>query len=792
MMGNTTNYYDDETGSQALAGTDARTEKSPDPADREHEDGEVKAPMTEDALVALIEDELRNSIGYMDETSDFRRRAQYYWHGEAKEDLAPPEIEGRSQYVDRALFETIEWMMPTFMRVFTGNDCIVKFEADEPTEEQAVDDATAYVNHQIMRRNDGFTVLHDAIRSCLYQRMGIVRVYADKRWEERREVYRGLTYLQVMALENDPDVTIQEVIPTGAELGQGQPTLDSVLTTIMQLYQAHQQQAAQQGVPPMPQPVLGDMLFDVVGVENKMKIEYKCRAVMPENFYVDKFCTTIEEARFCAETNDVTLSDLRALGYPEDKIRQLSFEDNPQRWSEQYERRYYDASYDWPRGNTSNMDESQRIVTLVDAFVKVDVDGDGIAEYRHVITAGGYVFHNEIVDDHEFALFIPIRVPGKLIGICETDIVGPIQRVNTALIRQGLDNTYIANNKRHVVDETALVKGLDDWLDSTPGGTIRAKPGMKDQVFTEVTVQDISNQVLGMVQFFDQKRQAYTGVTDFNQGMSAEALSKTNVGSMGADSLMNSAMQRIEMIARTLAETGIKRMWRLMLKTVCQYQNRYDQIQVNGRWLQVDPRMWRDSYRMSISVGVGTLGKQQELSYLTQLGQVLQQAAGSTPGLVLPQNVYNMVSRIIQTMGYRDVSQFISQPPPPQPHGQGLTPDAQAVITAEQIRSQSMLEGKQMDNVTKVQLERERGMSQQAAQRERAEGQLAAAAITKLGAQVEEIQRLLQQLMPEPIDPGQLPGVGTVPGAAPVQAQNPQQSQQAPGATPQQPPRPGP
>lgn len=243
---------------------------------------------------------------------------------------------------------------------------------------------------------------------------------------------------------------------------------------------------------------------------------------------------------------------------------------------------------------------------MCETYIKVDYDGDGIAEFRRVVHAGQVVFENEVTDDHPFALFCPILMPFKAVGLGLWDLCEDLQRIRTVLTRQLLDNAYLANNPR-----TAVVDGqvnLDDLLNPRVGGVVRMKS--LEAMRTEA-VPFIGGQALSLLDHFGQIRDKRTGVTEFNQGLGADSLSKTEVGSEGAQAMMDAAMQRVEMIARVLAETGIARVWQLLLKKATQYVDRNQEVKVNGRWLRVNPREWKDKYTTVVSIGIGTANKQQ-------------------------------------------------------------------------------------------------------------------------------------------------------------------------------------
>jgi len=116
-----------------------------------------------------------------------------FYLGEARGELSPPEVQGRSKVVSKDLMDTVEWAMPSLMRMFASADDICRFEPESPEDEQRCDDATQYIGYLIHRKNNGFTVLHDAIKSALITRMGVIKVWCDKSFDERTERYQGLS-----------------------------------------------------------------------------------------------------------------------------------------------------------------------------------------------------------------------------------------------------------------------------------------------------------------------------------------------------------------------------------------------------------------------------------------------------------------------------------------------------------------------------------------------------------------------------------------------------------------------
>lgn len=54
--------------------------------------------------------------------------------GEAKGELAPPSVPGRSRVVSKDLMDTVEWAMPGLMEALSGED-IIAFEPDNEADE---------------------------------------------------------------------------------------------------------------------------------------------------------------------------------------------------------------------------------------------------------------------------------------------------------------------------------------------------------------------------------------------------------------------------------------------------------------------------------------------------------------------------------------------------------------------------------------------------------------------------------------------------------------------------------
>jgi len=351
----------------------------------------------------------------------------------------------------------------------------------------------------------------------------------------------------------------------------------------------------------------------------------------------------------------------------------------------------------------------------------VDYDGDGVAEYRRIVKAGTVVFENEIVDDHEFALCCPNLMPYKLIGLGMWDLTEDIQRIKTAVTRQYLDNMYLANNPQKVV--VAGQVNLDDLLNPRPGGIIRAE---NPDAVRELITTDIGPNAQAGISYFDTVRDNRTGIKQFSQGLVGEELSKSQIGSEGVAMLTDQADQRLELIARVIGETFISRIFRLLLKNATQYQDREAQIKVNGNWLAVDPRAWKNNYSMSVSIGIGTSSKSKQIQNAMMLLQIQQQAAQY--GLVQPQNAYSSLEDLLAAMGKKDVGRYFTAPgegPPQQDKPDPAVLKIQADSQAKQaeLQQQGQLQQAKQQGDVEVERMKQAFQAQQAEQETQLEAQ---------------------------------------------------------------------
>lgn len=662
--------------------------------------------MTDDQLRAITDGEMRQAVGFWaGKLANQRVKAMAYYYGEAKFDLAPPEVDGRSSVVSPDVRNTIESMLPQLMVKFVGGDTMVEFEAQKPGDEQAAEQATDYINHLFYVRNKGEGIAYSWMKDALLSKNGIVKVWWDTRVEETREEYIGLSDIELAQLMDDEEieVTEQSSYPDEDDAEQRQKAVEQLTQQLQQAMQAAQQdpraaQAAQQ----LQQQIAGiqaqppKLLFDVVCKRSKDAGKVCVENVPPEEFLISRKAKSIADAPFVGHRVARTASELKSMGYK--NVDQLTSDDSVAAYNlERIERLQWDDEQAYINmEQVQTMDESQRLIWVTECYVRVDWDGDGIAELRRVVRAGNQILENEPCDIAPFVSITPIPLPHKFFGLSVADLAMEGQKVNTMLLRGVLDNTWLQINGRYFAVEGQV--NLDDLLTSRPGGVVRMKgPGMAGRLD-----QGAGDSQLGMsmLEYMKGFQEDSTGWSRYNQGLDGDSLNHT---ATGVNQITNRADMRLDLIARNFSE-GFRDLFRLMLKLCSQYQQKEDIVKLRGQWVPVNPRDWRNGFETCVNVGLGTGSKDQQVSHLMAMLQ--QQQFGLQIGTANPKNVFEAQKELTKALGFKSGDKFFTDPaqnpPPQQPNPVQM--QMQVEQQKAQLKAQTDMQSKQAE----LQLERER------------------------------------------------------------------------------------
>ena len=582
-------------------------------------------------LEGIVSSAITDAASFIDsEVSPLRAKATKYYNAEPFGD----ERAGRSQVISQDVRDTVNAILPSLLRIFFGSEEVVQFVPRSAEDVPLAEQATDYIQYVIAEDNPGFLSFLGWFKDALINKTGILKYWADdsKRIESRE--FHGLDPEQVMGILSEE----------GIELVEQEEENGSISLKV-----------------------------------RKTSEEYRLRIenVPPEEFLISRDAKTLQDATIVAHRTEKTVSDLIAMGYSEDEVAQAGIGDTT---LEMNQERIARSPWNITIGSEDYSNPAQRKVAYCEAFIKVDFDGDGIAELRRICVIGTAqkIVHNELADSRPFALICPDPEPHMVIGNSIADLVMDIQRIKSQVWRLMLDSLGQAINPR-----TAVVEGqvnLDDVLNDETGGVIRMRaPGM----VTPFAQPFVGQNALPVLALLDDTREQRTGITKASQGLSADVLQSTTKAAVAAT--VTAAQEHIEMIARIFAETGVKDLYRGLLKLAATYQDKLRLIRLRNQFVPVTPSMFDPMMDISVNVGLGGGTREDKLNTLQGIAakqEAILQALGPTNPLCTLSQYANTLRKITELSGFKDASQFFNAVPGDYAPPQAETPEDPQAKTA--------------------------------------------------------------------------------------------------------------
>jgi len=621
--------------------------------------------MSEDDIQSIVSDAVSQAIDFVEgEISEDRIKAQRYFDGEV--DIG--EEEGRSKIVATKVRDTVRAIKPSLMRVFLSSENPVEYVPTSQEDVVSADQATKYAHYRFQELN-GYTLLNDAIHDALVKKTGILKAYWEDTTEATIHTYSNLTEEEMSDIVNDDDVT---VIEQSTEMKMSVDEFGmNVETPRYELKISHTKESG------------------------KMMIE----SVPPEEFFVDRNAKSVKDAYVVAHKTEMRVGDLVAMGYDFDKVSELSGNSTDDTFSdsEAFERNGYSED-----GEEQSKDPSMKLVEVTEAYMKIDVYGTGQAIMHRFILGGG----NQDLLDFEpwgevpFAVFEIDPEPHTFYGRSIADLIMNDQDSSTAMLRGMMDNVALTNSP--TIDVVDGQVNMDDVLNNEIGAIRRVKT---QGAITVNAIPFVAGQTLSAMQYLDDEIQVKTGVTKASMGLDPDALSNTTA--TAAQLTAQQGAGQVEVIARNIAEGGMKRLFKLMLSLLVENSCEETMMRLNGNYVPIDPRSWNTAMDVTVNVGLGTGQEEQKYAALNQTLQTqmqIWQAYGPTNGLVTMTGMRNTLADMLVISGVRNTDryynpmtpeqeqQLVAEQQQQQAQQPQMTPDAMAVVQAEQYKADKKAE----------------------------------------------------------------------------------------------------
>lgn len=627
--------------------------------------------MDETELQSIIGKEIDDAVDYIDNTiSPARAKATEYYRGQKFGD----EEEGRSQVVSMDVRDTVQAILPSLMRIFHGSDRTVEYSPTSEEDVAAAEQATDYANFIINKDNEGFLASYSAFKDALIRKVGVLKCWWDDQTRIEAYNYSGLDDAALAALAANPDAEI--IIQSSEPIGE-----------------------------PMQDPVTGDMMQDMV---HDVRVEYikpdgrvKLEAVPPEEFLISREAKSVSEAEYVGHRRIVTVSELISMGYSEEEVEGLASAHDDMNTN--MERRTRNPSL--TNEMNSRDDAAMRKVMYVENYIRVDYDGDGVAELRKVCTAGdgNKILMNEPCTMAPFATFCPDPEPHDMFGMSAADVVMDIQRIKSVIMRNTLDSLAMSIHPRVAVVEGMV--NIEDVMNTEVGSIIRQRAAGQVQ---PLSMPFVGQQAFPVLQYMDQVKEARTGISKASSGLDANALQSSTATAVAAT--VNAAQQHIELIARIFAETGMKQLYKLVLHLITTHQDAPRMIRLRNEFVPIDPAAWNANMDVNINVALGRGSDTERMMMLRQIGE-MQKEAMTTMGAQNPLTDISKLSNTLKAMtelaGFKDTSMFWGEPSEFVPPPQDDKPDINEMLIQVQIQQ---IQADIQKKAAELQLEREKMM----------------------------------------------------------------------------------
>jgi hypothetical protein len=587
-------------------------------------------PMDDTELQGIVAGELEDAVSYIDaDVSPIRAKGTEYYRG----DPFGNEEDGRSQVVAMEVRDTVSAMLPSLMKVFFSTENVVEFVPRGPEDVAGAQQATDYANYVFTSDNNGFMTTYALFKDSLVRKCGIAKYWWEEVEEVKIEEYSGLD-----------DQTLQVLMQEGAEVKivvsypepGAMPQMD--MTTGL----------------PMPVPMIHDVEIKRTTRDGRIRI----MAVPPEELVLDRRARSFDDAGIIAHRQMATVSDLIAMGYDQDEIEENISSTDLDSNDEYLARQPLSTTM----GSGDSLNPMQRRVLYVEAYIRVDFDGDGIPELRKVCCMGsGYtVVRNLPASYIPFVDFPcdPEPHTSPLEAMSMFDLTHDIQEIKSEIMRNTLDSLAQSIHPR-----TAVVEGqvnIDDVLNNETGAIIRMRaPGM---------VQPFSSPFVGqaafpMLDYMDQMREDRTGMSKAAMGLDPDALQSTTKAAVAAT--VSASQSRLELQARILAE-GMKKLFKGILYLITTHQDKPRMVRLRNEWVQIDPRVWDANMDVSVNIGLGNGDVNERMQAMTMIAgkqeQIMQQFGLGNP-VVTPAMYIRTIQKIVEMSGVKDASSYFQALP---------------------------------------------------------------------------------------------------------------------------------
>ena len=571
-----------------------------------------------------VEARLQNrQSGIITDSEELTRR----YNGE----LYGDEVPEKSSVVSNDVQDVVESDMPSLARNFLSAKKICVFQPTSESEEDVKEarQKTEYIDWIVRGQPDSFRIQHGFLKDIDTIKAGALKWIIEDLEEKRTVTHENISALEVDALMESlkgKDVKKVEMI------GRASVESDNI---------------------ELP----GDDVDESFDIEFEVTTEVRRARVIGiplESLLISPGASSEEDATLVGDTVSKTRGELLAEGFKMKVVDTLQL--SSQGSNSTLSQIRLDDS-----GNMSEADFgvwSNEVVEISDLYVMVDKNGDGRAQRRHIVKSGDTILSDEPFEKVPYAITSAILIPHSVFGKSRAEIAAPFARVNTALVRGMLDNTYAHNAPQIAINDNV---NRDDLTVRRNGGLVRVKgkdnPG---QSMFPVNIAYVGDKALQVIQYMQGARASSLGTLLSSQGLQSDTFEKETASRFNGT--RDEGAAKIELVARVIAETAYRRVYEGLAWLIGQYQTTKEEIMVLGEPLIVDPASWEFEQTTKSKIGLGAGDGEGSTETFSSIINLQTQLKASGSSLVDDVKSYNAINSLLESLDIHDTSSYFNNP----------------------------------------------------------------------------------------------------------------------------------
>jgi hypothetical protein len=592
-----------------------------------------KEVVGDEELLSMIEQGVMNSVGDFLNSADLARERQKstYEYGMIPQfHLAP---QGVSQIVSSDTVEAVEGYLAIIAELMFNNNKLARFipVGPSPLDFHHAKVASDLVNYTIFKQNSGWEILNTWVKSALLWKNSVVRWEFIEDFEYSFEEYDSISQENLDIVLADEELELLGKLSYDQELVMNEETGNAEYATVykdVRLKRKH----------------------------NKTRINIK--NIHPEAFRITRDAHSLDDAAFVGIQTDMTRSEVRKF-YPDiaDDIDWDRIGDGSYDWATKYteeqaarKRLVGEEYYMGGNGNELFASEANRPLTVIECWLRVDRDGDGIAELKRFIIAGGTILLEEDCESVPLATLCPFEVPHEFFGLSVADMIRPATMATTAIMRGFVENVYLTNYSPKLADPNVVDFSA---LQNMKPKQIIATNGNPQGAVASLTPDTISQGTVPLLELLQQHKEQATGLSKAAQGLNDTLYVSGNSDEKMARA-QSAAQLRIQYMARRFSETGFTRLVNGVYKLLrTKMRNKtakyYDQ---NNYFKSIDPSTLPDNMLMMIDADVGENSNSNVIKKMDMIGSKLLPALvqAGAGGAVNPQAAVRIACKTLEAM----------------------------------------------------------------------------------------------------------------------------------------------